>query len=508
METSPNTWGTAILVYFGYPHAHEDDAERAVRAGLELIAAVAGLKTCDPQQVRVGIATGVVVVGNLTPSIVGETPNLAARLQSIAKPNMVVISEGTRRLLGHLFELEDLGTRDLKGIAAPVQVWAVLRPSSSTSRFEALHPSGMTTLVGREEEYELLRRRWSKAKEGEGQAVLLSGEAGIGKSHLTVAFTERLKGERFLRIRCFCSPQHTNSALYPIIDHVERSAGFSRDDALQTKLDKLDALLRQSWSSAEDSALFVEMLSLPNDGRYPALDLAPRQRRQRTMDALVRQVEIMSSPGPLLVIFEDAHWADPTSLELMGRLASHIASHRVLMVISFRPEFEAPWIEQAHVTALALNRLAPRDVDVMIDQIVGNNPLPAAVRQDIIERTDGIPLFVEEMTKAVLETGSEDEARRIAASVPSPAMAVPASLHASLMARLDRLGGSKELAQIGAAIGREFSHELLARSGLQAGGEAGNAARQTHSGGVAVPPGRAARCDLFVQTRPRAGCGL
>ncbi len=356
--------GDGILVYFGYPHAHEDDAEQAVRAGLELIAAVAGLKTRVPQQVRVGIATGVVVVGNLTPSIVGETPNLAARLQSIAKPNMVVISDGTRRLLGHLFELEDLGTQDLKGISAPVQVWAVLRPSSSTSRFEALHPSGMTTLVGREEEYELLRRRWSKAKEGEGQVVLLSGEAGIGKSHLTVAFTDRLKGERFLRIRCFCSPQHTNSALHPIIDHVERSAGFARDDTLQTKLDKLDALLRQSWSSAEDSALFVQMLSLPNDGRYPVLELAPRQRRQTTMDALVRQVEILSGSGPLLVIFEDAHWADPTSLELMGRLASHIASHRVLMVISFRPEFESPWIEQAHMTALALNRLAPRDVEV------------------------------------------------------------------------------------------------------------------------------------------------
>ena len=454
--------GDGILVYFGYPHAHEDDAERAVRAGLELIEAVAGLKTCDRQQVRVGIATGVVVVGNLTPSIVGETPNLAARLQSIAKPNMVVISEGTRRLLGHLFELEDLGTRDLKGIAAPVQVWEVLRPSSSTSRFEALHPSGMTALVGREEEYEILRRRWSKAKEGEGQAVLLSGEAGIGKSHLTVAFTERLKGERFLRIRCFCSPQHTNSALYPIIDHVERSAAFARDDARQTKLDKLDRVLRQSWSSAEDSALFVEMLSLPNDGRYPVLELTPQQRRQRTMEALVRQVEILSNTAPVLVIFEDAHWSDPTSLELMGRLASHIASHRVLLVISFRPEFEAPWIELAHVTALALNRLAPRDVDLIIDHIVGNNPLPAAVRQDIIERTDGIPLFVEEMTKAVLETASEDAALRTAASVPSSAMAVPASLHASLMARLDRLGGSRELAQIGAAIGREFSHELLA----------------------------------------------
>ncbi len=453
--------GDGILVYFGYPRAHEDDAEQAVRAGLELIAAVARLKTRVPQQLRVGIATGVVVVGNLTPSIVGETPNLAARLQSLAKPNTVVISEGTRRLLGHLFELEDLGTQDLKGISATVQVWAVLRPSSSSSRFEALRQSGMTTLVGREEEYEFLRRRWLKAKEGEGQAVLLSGEAGIGKSHLTVAFTDRLKDERFLRIRCFCSPQHTNSALHPIIEHVERSAGFAREDAPQTKLDKLDALLRQSWASAEDAALFVRMLSLPNDGRYPVLELPPRQRRQTTMDALVRQVEILSGAGPLLVIFEDAHWADPTSLELMGRLASHIASHRVLMVISFRPEFESPWSDQPHVTALALNRLGPGDVDVMINHIIGNNPLPAAVRQDIIERTDGIPLFVEEMTKAVLETASEAAARRIAASVSPPALAVPASLHASLMARLDRLGGAKELAQIGAAIGREFSHELL-----------------------------------------------
>jgi class 3 adenylate cyclase/predicted ATPase len=454
--------GDGILVYFGYPHAHEDDAAQAVRAGLALIAAVAELKTRVPQQVRVGIATGVVVVGNLTPSIVGETPNLAARLQSIAKPNMVVISDGTQRLLGQLFELEDLGTRDLKGISAPVQVWAVLRPSSSTSRFEALHPSGTTTLVGREEEYELLRRRWSKAKEGEGQVVLLSGEAGIGKSHLTVTLSERLKGERYLRIRCFCSPQHGNSALYPIIEHVERSAALARDDALQTKLDKLDKVLRQSWSSAEDSTLFVEMLSLPNDGRYPALELTPQQRRQRTLEALVRQVEILSNTAPVLVVFEDAHWSDPTSLELMGRLVGHVASHRVLLIISFRPEFEAPWIEQAHMSALALNRLAPRDVDVIIDHIVGNNPLPAAVRQDIIERTDGIPLFVEEMTKAVLETVSEDAARRTAASIPSPAMAVPASLHASLMARLDRLGGSKELAQIGAAIGREFSHELVA----------------------------------------------
>ena len=290
----------------------------------------------------------------------------------------------------------------------------------------------------------MLRRRWAKVKEGEGQTVLLSGEAGIGKSHLTVAFAERLKGERFLRIRCFCSPQHTNSALYPIIDHVERSAGFARDDALQTKLDKLDALLRQSWSSAEDSALFVEMLSLTNDGRYPVVGAhpaaAPSKDDGRTCPASRDPVRLR----PALVIFEDAHWSDPTSLELMGRLASHIASHRVLLVISFRPEFEAPWIERAHVTALALNRLAPRDVDVMIDHIVGNNPLPAAVRQDIIERTDGIPLFVEEMTKAVLETSWRTRPGE-PTQVPSSAMAVPASLHASLMARLDRLAAPKKL---------------------------------------------------------------
>jgi predicted ATPase len=243
---------------------------------------------------------------------------------------------------------------------------------------------------------------------------------------------------------------------------MERAAAFARDDALQAKLDKLDTLLRQTSTSAEDAALFVAMLSLPNDGRYQVLELTPRQRRQKTMDALIGQVEVLSGSAPVLVVFEDVHWADPTSLELLGRLVSNIASHRVLLLISFRPEFEAPWIEQAHVTALALNRLAPGDVEVMIDHLIGNNPLPAAVRQDIIERTDGIPLFVEEMTKAVLETAPEDEARRTAALVPSPAMAVPASLHASLMARLDRLGGSKELAQIGAAIGREFSHELLA----------------------------------------------
>ncbi len=463
--------GDGFLAYFGYPQAHEHDAERAVRAGLALVEALPKLTTAAgvPLQARIGIATGLVVVGDLIGSgeaqersVVGETPNLAARLQGIAEPNTVVIAESTRKLLGNLFELEDLGAKDLKGISGPVRAWGALRASSAEGRFEALHTTGLTALVGREEECDLLRRQWSKAAEGEGQGVLLSGEAGIGKSRLTAAIAELLAAEPHTRLRYFCSPQQTNTALHPIIGQMERAAGLARDDTLETKLDKLDALLRQSSTSAEDSALLAEMLSLPNDGRYPVLELASRQRRQRTMDALIRQVEVLSSSAPVLMVFEDAHWADPTSLELFGRLVSNIASHRVLLIVTFRPEFEPPWIEQAHITTLTLTRLAPSDVEAVIDQIIGNNPLPAGIRQDIIERTDGVPLFVEEMTKAVLETESEDEARRTAGLVPSPTMAVPPSLHASLMARLDRLGPAKELAQIGAAIGREFSHELLA----------------------------------------------
>ena len=461
--------GDGVLVYFGYPHAHEDDAERAVRAGLELVAAVAVLKTRVSLQTRVGIATGLVVVGDLIASgksqergIVGETPNLAARLQGLAEPNMVVIAESTRRLLGNLFELQELGARDLKGMAGPMRVWAALRASSAEGRFEALHATGLTALVGRDEEFEVLLRRWARAKDGEGQVVALSGEAGIGKSRLTAALLERLAAEPHTRLRYFCSPQHTDSALHPIIGQMERAAGLAHDDTLQAKLDKLDELLRKSSTSAQHAALFAEMLSLANDGRYPALELTPEQRRQRTLDALIAQMEALTRQNPVLMIFEDAHWIDPTSLEVFGRTVARIRTLRVLLIVTFRPEFEPPWIGQPHVTVLTINRLTQREIGAMIDRIVGNKLLPASIRQDIIERTDGIPLFVEEMTKAVLEAESEAVAKHVVAAVPSPALAVPASLHASLMARLDRLGPAKELAQIGAAIGREFSHVLLA----------------------------------------------
>ena len=460
--------GDGVLVYFGFPMAHEDDAERAVRAGLELVAAVSSLKTHVPLQTRVGIATGLVVVGDLIGSgasqeqaIVGETPNLAARLQGIAEPNSVVIAESTRKLVGSLFELEDLGPKEVKGIAGSVRAWAALRPASIESRFEAFHATGLTELVGRDEELELLLRRWSKAKTGEGQVVLLSGEPGIGKSRLTAALLERLAGEPHTRPRYFCSPQHTDSALYPIITQMERAAGFAHEDTPQQRLDKLDALLVQTFTPQQHAALFAEMLSITNDGRYPTLELAPQQRRQKTLEALAAQLEALSRSNPVLMIFEDAHWTDPTSLEVLGRTVDRLKTLGVLLVVTYRPEFDPPWIGRPYVTALNLNRLGEREIAAMIERVAGNKSLSQSIRQDIIERTDGIPLFVEEMTKAVLEAQGEGAAESTITTIPSPSIGVPASLHASLMARLDRLGPAKEVAQIGAAVGREFSYALL-----------------------------------------------
>src|SRR5208282_1692082 len=338
--------------------------------------------------------------------------------------------------------------RDLKGIVGPVQAWAALRPASVEGRFEALHGTGLTELVGREEELELLLRRWSKAKTGEGPVVLLSGEAGIGKSRLTAALLERIANEPHTRLRYFCSPQHTDSAFYPIIGQMERAAGFAHDDTPTARLDKLDALLAQTSTSKQDAALFAELLSLPNDGRYPVLQLTPLQRRQRTLESLTTQLAGLADQHPVLMIFEDVHWIDPTSLEALNRTVDRIKTLPVLLLLTFRPEFIAPWTGQSRVTGLTLNRLGESEAAAIIARLAGNKELPADVMAEIVERTDGIPLFVEEMTKAVLESESEGEARRTAANMPSPALAVPASLHASLMARLDRLGPAKEVAQI------------------------------------------------------------
>ena len=463
--------GDGVLAYFGYPQAHEHDAERAVRAGLAIVEAAPKLETAAraPLHVRVGIATGIVVVGDLQGSgeaqergVVGDTPNLAARLQGIAPPDSVVIAAGTRKLLGDLFELRDLGLQELKGVAGSTRAYAALRESSQESRFEALHGAELTALVGREEESEFLLRSWARARAGDGQVVLLSGEAGIGKSRMTAALLERLTDEPHVLLRYFCSPQHKESALYPIIGHMARAAGLMHEDDATTRLDKLDALLATRATSREDAALLADMLSLANDGRYPALELAPQQRRQKTLEALIGQIEVISRQSPVLMILEDAHWADPSSLEVLGQVVDKIDALRVLLLVTFRPEFAAPWVGRPHVSSLTINRLAPREVIALIEQVAGNEPLPANIRQDIVERADGIPLFVEEITKAVLEAKSEGKAARTIASVPSPALSVPASLHASLMARLDRLGSAKGVAQIGAAIGREFSHALLA----------------------------------------------
>jgi class 3 adenylate cyclase len=375
--------GDGVLIYFGYPQAHEDDAERAVRAGLELVLAVGALKAQAPLQTRVGIATGLVVVGDLIGSgasqeqaIVGETPNLAARLQGIAEPNNVIIAESSRKLMGSLFELEDLGALDLKGIAGPVRAWTVLRPASVESRFDALHTGGLTDLVGREEELELLLRRWSKATTGQGQVVLLSGEAGIGKSRLTAALLERLAAEPHTRLRYFCSPQHTDSALYPIVSQMERAAGFTHDDNAQAKLDKLDVLLARSNTPPESAALLAEMVTLPNDGRYPTLELDPQERRQKTLEALTGQLQALAQAKPVLMIFEDVHWIDPTALEAVGRMVDRLKTLGVLLIFTYRPEFESPWIGRPYVTAVTLNRFGENEIIAMIDRVTGNKALP------------------------------------------------------------------------------------------------------------------------------------
>ena len=461
--------GDGVLAYFGYPQAHEHDAERAVQAGIAITEAAPKLTTGAgwPLHVRVGIATGLVVVGDRSGEaqerdVVGETPNLAARLQAIAEPDMVVIAEGTRRLIGNLFELQGLGARELKGIAEPVFAWAALRASSAEGRFEALHTSSLSALVGREEELELLYRRWARAKTGEGQIVLLSGEAGIGKSRLAAELLAHLTAEPHARLRYFCSPERTDSALHPIIGQMERAAGLTHDDTSKAKLDKLDAVLARTSTPIQDAALFADMLSLPNDGRYPPLSLAPEQHRQRTLEALTAQLSSSAKQQPLLMIVEDAHWIDPTSLEAFDRTADRIKTLPALLIVTFRPEFNAPWIGQSHVTSLMLNRLRARDTATIVAGLAGSKELPAEVAPEIVQRSDGIPLFVEEMTKSVLEAEGEGKAPSGAGAVQSPAPTVPASLHASLMARLDRLGSAKEVAQVGAAIGREFSHALLA----------------------------------------------
>jgi class 3 adenylate cyclase/predicted ATPase len=452
--------GDGVLAYFGWPQAHEDQAERAVRAGLNAVIAVEGIRLNGGQQLqaRVGIASGLVVIGDLigeggseVAAVTGEAPNLAARLQGLADPGRVVIGGTTHRLVGDLFELDVLGPQTLKGFSEDVFAWSVVGESAVESRFEAVHAGALAPLVGREHELGLLCERWELAKGGESQIVLLSGEAGIGKSRMVQALRQEIGDEPHFRLRYQCSPDHANSAFHPVIRRLEQAAGFSNEDSREAKLAKLEALLRPTTEDLEAIVpLFVALLSLPGKDRYGPLDLTPQQLRDRTIAALIDQVLALSRLRPVLFVVEDAHWIDPSTKTLVGEIMARVVDQAVFMLITNRPEDTPPWPGHPHLTSVALNRLG-RKQSAMIVQSVGGQDLTGAIVERIVARADGVPVYLEELTMAIVEGGLDIEASDI-----------PATLQASLLARLDRLEDAREVAQIGAAIGREFSYGLLA----------------------------------------------
>ena len=465
--------GDGILAYFGYPIAHEDDAERTVRAGLDIIAAVARLETraAEPLAVRIGIATGVVVIGELSRegalrehAVVGETPNVAARLLALAEPGTIVVAASTRRLLGDLFRLRDLGRHEVKGIAEPVAAWVVEGVSDSESRFEAVRATGLTDLIGREDELDFLLERQRLAWKGEGQIVLISGEPGIGKSRLVAALAERIAGEPHTRLRYQCSPYHTNSALHPFIAQLERAAGFKADDTSEQRLDKLEALLAMGASRVQGVApLFAALLSIPFGERYPAAGAQPHAAAPPDARGTARSIRGSRPPA-----------ADPARVRGRALGGCHLpraprsdwssgcVNCRSLHCSPFRPEFEPPWVGLPNVGTLTLGRLDRNDVESMVARVTGGRVLPAEVMKQIVAKTDGNPLFVEELTKAVLEAGIlVEDAEGYRLDGPLPPLAIPATLQDSLMSRLDRLAPVREIGQIGAAIGRDFSYSLL-----------------------------------------------
>ena len=464
--------GDGILAYFGFPRAHEDDAEQAVRAGLEIAALAPRLETraVGSLEVRIGVATGRVVVGDLIGQgsaqehvVVGDTPNLAARLQALAEPGGVLIADSTRRLLGGGFELRDMGEQKLKGFATPTRIFAVLREKEDVSWFEASRTQRMTPFVGREPEVALLVERWRDASAGEGKVALLCGEAGIGKSRILAVLRDHLGEEPHIHVRYQCSPHHLNDAFYPIAAQIRRAAGLASAPSPEARLDRIEVMIARSGLRLKEVApLIASLCSVPVEGRYPPLDMEPPEQKERSIAALIGLYEGLAREAPVLAILEDAHWIDPTSLEVFTRLIERAPRLRTLIVVSFRPDFAPPWIGRAHVELLSLGRLGRRHVGALIDRVAEGKALPAEVFDQIVAKTDGVPLFIEELTKTVLESGllREEGGAYVLASRLTP-LAIPSTLEDSLMARLDRLAPVKDVAQIGAAIGREFSFALL-----------------------------------------------
>jgi class 3 adenylate cyclase/predicted ATPase len=463
--------GDGVLAYFGYPVAQEDSAVQAVRAALEMVDAVASLRTdvSTALQARIGIATGTVVMNELLvneipaeKAIVGETPNLAARLQTLAEPGAVLICPSTRQLTGGYFNYRDLGQLSLKGFAQPISASQVLGMSGVESRFEAMHSNKLPPLFGREEEMDLLLRRWRQAIQEEGRVVVLTGEPGIGKSRIAVALDERLQSEPHTKLRYFCSAHHTHSALFPFINQLERAAGFKHNDSPAQKLAKLDALLALSTDNPEHVAVLASLFALPIDNRFSLNDLTPQKRKEKTFEALLTQLDGLAARQPVLLIFEDVHWMDPTSLELLAATVEHVPQLRALLLVTARPHFMAPWLSYPHLTTIALTRLGRRDGAALVLGVTGGKTLPKEVMDQILAHTDGVPLFIEELTKMVLEGGLlRERDGEYVPDGPLPPLAIPTTLQASLTARLDRLAPVREVAQIGAVAGREFHYELL-----------------------------------------------
>lgn len=463
--------GDGVLAYFGFPEAHEDDAERAVRAGLDLTWDVAELTAANRRlSARVGIATGLVIVGeligegtSLEEAVIGETPNLAARLQALAQPGSVTVSPLTRKLVEGHFELEDQGEHTLKGFAEPVQVWSVTGSKVGVSRFAARTGQGLTPLVGRDRELDLFVDLWRQAAGSRGQMLLVSGEPGIGKSRLTQAMRDRLVDQSARIVAFQCSPFHVNSALYPVLERIEQAAMWQPDDTDDVRLDKIERLLSKVMPDERDApALIASLLSLPTE-RYPPFNLTAQRQKEKTLEALIGYLESIARTQPALFIFEDVHWIDPTSLELLDELADRLKSLTMVVILTYRPEFQPTWLGQAHVHSVLLNRLPKNQSTQIVAGVIGDKTLPDVILEQIVEKTDGVPLFLEELTKTVIESGLLiDAGDHFTIEGELPPLAIPTTLRDSLAARLDRFSHVKEVAQIGAVIGREFPHSLVA----------------------------------------------